>query len=88
MRALLALRKTLFWMVQLGMMFDIPGLSRRAGLEGTRLFANALAHADRVLIIALFAGLIVLAWREAPRRSGDRKPRHRGTEALRKTYNT
>ncbi len=24
--------KALFWMLQLGMMFDIPGLSRRAGL--------------------------------------------------------
>ena len=30
------LRKTLFWLLQLGMMFDIPGLSRRAGLEGRR----------------------------------------------------
>ena len=30
------LRKALFWMLQLGMMFDIPGLSRRAGLERQR----------------------------------------------------
>ena len=60
------LRKTLFWLLQLGMMFDIPGLSRRAGLEGTALFANVLAHADRVLVLTLFVGLIVLAWREAP----------------------
>jgi hypothetical protein len=59
------LRKALFWTLQLGMMFDVPGLSRRAGLEGTALFANVLAHVDRALILALFAGLIVLAWREA-----------------------
>ena len=63
-------RRTLFWMLQLGMMFDIPGLSRRAGLEGTALFANVLVHADRVLVLTLFAGLIVLAWREAPDTSG------------------
>lgn len=59
------LRRGLFWALQLGMMFDVPGLSRRAGLEGTALFANVLAHADRALILALFAGLIVLAWRDA-----------------------
>ena len=59
------LRKALFWMLQLGMMFDIPGLSRRTGLEGTTLFANVLVHADRALILSLFVGLIVLAWREA-----------------------
>jgi hypothetical protein len=47
------------------MMFDIPGLGRRAGLAGTALFANLLAHADRVLIATLFVGLVVLAWREA-----------------------
>lgn len=59
------LRRTLFWTLQLGMMFDIPGLSRRAGLEGTTIFANVLVHADRALILTLFAGLVVLAWREA-----------------------
>jgi hypothetical protein len=59
------LRKALLWMLQLGMMFDIPGLSRRAGLAGTPLFANVLAHADRALIVVLFVGLVVLAWREA-----------------------
>ena len=32
------LRQALFWMLQLGMMFDIPGLSRRAGLAETALF--------------------------------------------------
>jgi hypothetical protein len=60
------LRKTLFWVLQLGMMFDIPGLSRRAGLAQTSLFTHVLAHADRALIVTLFVGLVALAWREAP----------------------
>ena len=60
------LRKAMFWMLQLGMMFDIPGLSRRAGLADTPLYRNVLFHADRVLIIALLVGLVVLAWREPP----------------------
>jgi hypothetical protein len=58
------LRRGLFWMLQLGMMFDIPGLSRRAGLAETALFTHALAHADRILIVTLFVGLVVLAWQE------------------------
>jgi hypothetical protein len=48
------------------MMFDIPGLSRRAGLDDTALYANVLAHADRALMVALFVGLVALAWREPP----------------------
>lgn len=60
------LRQSLFWLLQLGMMFDIPGLSRRAGLADTALFANVLAHADRALMLALFVGLVALAWREPP----------------------
>lgn len=58
------LRKTLFWTLQLGMMFDIPGLTRRAGLQDTPLFTDVLAHADRALILSLFVGLVVLALRE------------------------
>jgi hypothetical protein len=58
------LRKGLFWLLQLAMMFDIPGLSRRAGLMDTPLYANLLWHADRALIVVLFVGLVVLAWRE------------------------
>jgi hypothetical protein len=58
------LRKALFWTLQIGMMFDVPGVSRRVGLESTALFANVLAHADRALILTVFAGLVVLAWRE------------------------
>ena len=58
------LRKVLFWLLQLGMIFDVPGLSRRAGLGDTALYANVLFHADRALIITLFVGLGILAWRE------------------------
>ena len=58
------LRRTLFWVLQLGMMFDVPGLSRRAGLADTALYANVLMHADRALMVTLFAGLVILAWRE------------------------
>jgi hypothetical protein len=63
------LRLALFWVLQLGMMFDIPSLSRRAGLSETVLFANVLAHADRALMVTLFVGLVALAWREAPEAS-------------------
>ena len=58
------LRRTLFWLLQLGMMFDIPGLTRRAGLANTALYANVLSHADRALMVTLFVGLVILAWRE------------------------
>jgi len=64
------LRTSLFWLLQLGMMFDIPGLSRRAGLAGTPVFTNFLSHADRALMIVLFVGLVALAWREAPDTTG------------------
>ncbi len=60
------LRQSLFWILQIGMMFDIPGLSRRAGLAEMTLYRNVLAHADRVLMVTLFAGLVALAWREEP----------------------
>jgi hypothetical protein len=64
------LRHALFWILQVGMMFDVPGLSRRAGLAETGLFVNVLAHVDRALIVTLFVGLVVLAWREAPEAGG------------------
>jgi hypothetical protein len=60
------LRIGLFWLLQLGLMFDIPGFARRAGLQGTPLYDAVLIHADRVLLIALFAGLVALAWKEPP----------------------
>ena len=58
------LRRGLFWLLQLGMMFDIPGLSRRAGLGDTALHASVLSHADRALMVGLFVGLVILGWRE------------------------
>jgi hypothetical protein len=60
------LRIGLFWLLQLGLMFDIPGLARQAGLQGTPLYDVVLIHADRVLVMVLFAGLVALAWREPP----------------------
>jgi hypothetical protein len=60
------LRKTLFWILQLGMMFDVPGISRHLGLSGTALYETVLIHADRALIVVLLAGLVSLAWREPP----------------------
>jgi hypothetical protein len=65
------LRTGLFWLLQGGMMFDVPGLSRLAGLGETALYANVLSHADRALIVILFFGLIVLGWKE----SADRRSR-------------
>ncbi len=60
------LRKTLLWVLQLGMMFDIPGLSRRAGLANEPVYDVVLVHADRGLVLALVIGLAVLAWSEPP----------------------
>jgi hypothetical protein len=60
------LRSGVFWLLQLGLMFDIPTLARQAGLQGTALFDDVLIHADRILVITLFAGLAALAWQEPP----------------------
>jgi hypothetical protein len=51
------LRKGVFWLLQIGMMLDLPGVARRTGFS--------LPHADRILILLIFVGLIALAWREA-----------------------
>ena len=59
-----ALRRRLFWLLQLGMMFDVPSLSRLAGLAETALFRIVLVHTDRALLAVLFFGLIALAVRE------------------------
>ena len=67
------LRRALFWILQIGMMFDIPGLSRLMGFAGTPLYARVFIHADRVLMLVLFIGLIVLAWREPPEPSVSRR---------------
>ena len=59
------LRKTLFWVLQIGMMIDVPGLARRVG-PASGPVAVALSHVDRLLMLFLFAGLVVLAWEEPP----------------------
>ncbi len=59
------LRRGLFWLLQLAMMFDLPGLSRFAGLGDTALYANLLSHADRAVMLTLFAGLVVLARKQS-----------------------
>lgn len=64
------LRTALFWTLQLGMMFDIPGISRRLGLADTSLYTNVLVHADRALMLVLFFGLVALAWQEPPEAAG------------------
>lgn len=51
------LRRGVFWLLQIGMMLDAPGIARRAGFS--------LPHADRILILLIFSGLVALAWREA-----------------------
>lgn len=75
------LRRRLFWFLQLAMMFDIPGLSRLAGLADTGLDANLLAHGDRAVMLMLFAGLVVLAWRESEAASHDAEARRRGADS-------
>jgi hypothetical protein len=59
------LRKGLLWLLQAGMMVDIPGVARRGGLKMAPLTAAFLSHADRILILVIFAGLVALAWRES-----------------------
>jgi glycosyl transferase family 87 len=59
------LRRSLFWTLQIGMMIDVPGLARRSGVT-TGTLGLALTHVDRVLMLCLFAGLVVLAWKEPP----------------------
>jgi hypothetical protein len=58
------LRKALFWLLQLTMMVDIPGVGRWIGLMNTWLYTNLLWHADRAVVVVLFVGLVALAWRE------------------------
>ena len=48
------LRRGLFWLLQLGMMFDIPGLSRRAGLLERRCSRTSSRTPTRALIVTLF----------------------------------
>jgi hypothetical protein len=62
-----AFRRAVFWMLQLALMVDVPGMWRRfapALLPGRAAELWTLpAHADRVLMAALFVCLLVLAFR-------------------------
>ncbi len=61
----LALRRTVFWILQLGLMLDVPSLLRRFGAL-TPLSSGSmevLMHTDRVLVLLLFALTLILALR-------------------------
>jgi hypothetical protein len=59
------LRARIFWVLQAGLMFDVPGLWRRFGvpLHLPSSVDAVLLHADRVLIAVLFAAVTVLSFR-------------------------
>ena len=65
-------RRRLFWSLQLGLMFDVPGWSRRlVPLLSIPGWVDALlSHFDRVLMLGLFAATAALALRAA-RIAGD-----------------
>jgi hypothetical protein len=60
-----AVRRKMFWVLQLGMMADVPGLWRRFGhlLPVPDSAAALLIHFDRGLVLALFACVLALAVR-------------------------
>jgi hypothetical protein len=60
-----AARRKMFWVLQLGMMADVPGLWRRFGhlLPVPASAAALLIHFDRGLVLALFACVLALAVR-------------------------
>jgi hypothetical protein len=59
-----SLRRWLLWTLQIGMMLNVPGGLRHAGLEGDVVAGALIHHFDRIFMLALFAGLAGLAWRE------------------------
>lgn len=59
------LRKALFWVLQIGLMIDVPGAARRAGLADVPVLGVALLQVDRLLVLLIFVGLVTLAWRES-----------------------
>jgi hypothetical protein len=63
--ATLAVRRKLFWALQLGMMADVPGLWRRFGnlLWLPASVGALLIHFERGLVVALFACVLALAVR-------------------------
>jgi hypothetical protein len=59
------LRRGLLWTLQIGMMVNVPGLLRHSGLADAALAGALIDHFDRFFTMAIFAGLVVLAWRES-----------------------
>ncbi len=59
-----SLRRGLFWVLQIGMMLNVPGLLRHSGLGDEAAAAALINHFDRFLTLAIFGGLAILAWRE------------------------
>jgi hypothetical protein len=60
-----ALRARMFWVLQAGLMCDLPGLWRRFGvpLHLPSSVGTLMVHADRVLIVVLFAAMTALSLR-------------------------
>jgi len=61
-----SLRRGLLWILQIGMMLNVPGLLRHSGLAEAGLAGAMINHFDRFLTMAIAAGLVALAWRESP----------------------
>jgi hypothetical protein len=59
-----SLRRGLLWALQIGMMLNVPGLLRHSGLGDEAVAAALINHFDRFLTLAIFVGLVILAWRE------------------------
>jgi hypothetical protein len=58
-----ATRARIFWVLQAALMFDVPGLWRWFGpvISAPAALGAVLLHSDRVLAIALFVSMTVLA---------------------------
>jgi hypothetical protein len=78
-------RRRLFWTLQLGMMFDVPGLSRRLLplLSAPGWVDDLLSHFDRALVLGLYSATAVLALRAARMAAGRSAPaRDAATEVV------
>jgi hypothetical protein len=58
-----AVRTRIFWLLQVALMFDAPGLWRRFGpaLPAPAILGTLFLHSDRVLALALFVSMTSLA---------------------------
>jgi hypothetical protein len=67
----LRLRRAVFWILQIGMVLDVPSLLNRFARFAPSIATGPLLHFDRVLILVLFALTLTLGLRSlrlAPRR--------------------